>query len=52
MMEGRIRDSAKDLLAKIEVELSAKNYLEAIERGQQLALDEIITDLVGSKYRK
>jgi predicted ATPase/DNA-binding CsgD family transcriptional regulator len=52
MMEGSIRDSAKGLLVKLEIELPPKSYAAALERGQQLELDEIIADLIGSKRRK
>ena len=52
MLEGRIRDSAKDLLAKLEGELSQETYKAALERGQELELDEIIIDLVSPKHRK
>lgn len=47
-LEGRIRDSAKSLLAKLEKELSPDAYTAAIEREQELDLDKIITDLIGS----
>jgi tetratricopeptide (TPR) repeat protein len=46
MLEGRIRDSAKDLLTKLEDELPLEVYKMALERGQELDLDEIITELV------
>ncbi len=48
-LEGRIRDSAKDLLAKLEDELPHETYTAALERGQELELDEIIADLVPPK---
>lgn len=48
MLEGRIRDSALDLLAQIEAELSPEDYAAAIERGQNLKLDDIVNDLVRS----
>jgi predicted ATPase/DNA-binding CsgD family transcriptional regulator len=47
--EGRIRDSAKGLLAKLENELPRETYTVALERGQGLALDEVIADLVSLK---
>ncbi|NIS79274.1 MAG: AAA family ATPase [Anaerolineales bacterium] len=46
-LEGRIRDSAKNLLANLEDELSPEAYSAALERGQELELDEIVADLVG-----
>jgi len=45
MMEGRIRGSAKDLLAELESELSPEAYTAALERGQELDLDEVIENL-------
>jgi len=48
-LEGRIRDSAKNLLAKLEEELSPEVYTTAIERGQELDLDKIVTDFIGGK---
>jgi predicted ATPase/DNA-binding CsgD family transcriptional regulator len=49
MLEGRIRDSAKDLLADLEAEISPQEYSAALERSQHLALDQIVIDLVASK---
>lgn len=49
LLEGRIRDSAKDLLVKLEGNLSEETYTEALERGQALELDEVIADLVPAK---
>jgi tetratricopeptide (TPR) repeat protein len=49
MLEGRIEDSATDLLAKIEDELPQEIYTSALERGQELELDEIVADLIGPK---
>lgn len=48
MLEGRIRDSAKDLLAKLEDELPPESFMAALERGQELTLDEVVEDLLGS----
>ena len=52
MFEGRIRDSAKGLLAKLEDELSQETFAAALERGQELELDGVIADLVGPKRRR
>jgi predicted ATPase/DNA-binding CsgD family transcriptional regulator len=52
LLEGRIRDSAQDLLAEIEEELLREVFTNAVERGQGLDLDGIIADLVGSKGRE
>jgi len=49
MHEGRIRDSAKALLAELENELPQENYAAALERGQEMELDEVMAELVGSK---
>ena len=51
-LEGRIRDSAKGLLAKLEDELSPETFASALERGQELELDEVVADLIGSKSGK
>lgn len=50
-LEGRISDSAIDLLDKLEAELPQETYTSALERGQELELDEIAGDLVGPKRR-
>jgi hypothetical protein len=47
MLEGRIGDSARDLLAQLRAELSPETYTAALERGRELALDGVIADLVG-----
>ncbi len=47
--EGRIRDSAKSLLSKIEDELPPEAYTTALESGQELDLDEVINELVSPK---
>ncbi len=47
--EGRIRDSAKGLLAKLEDELPPEAYTAALERGQVLEMDEVIIELVDPK---
>jgi hypothetical protein len=52
MLEGRIRDSARGLLAKLESELPPQSLSAALERGQGLDLDEIVADLIGPKRRK
>ena len=46
LLEGRIRDSAIDLLAELEGELSKETYTAALERGNELELDEVIVELV------
>ena len=51
LLEGRIRDSAKNLLAEIEVELPQETYTAALEIGKEMELDEIIADLVGPKRK-
>jgi predicted ATPase/DNA-binding CsgD family transcriptional regulator len=52
MFEGRIRDSAKDLLADLEDELPPGTTTAVEERGQELELEGVIADLVGPKLRK
>jgi len=48
-LEGRIRDSARELLAQLEDELSPEIYAADLERGRESELDGIIADLVGPK---
>ncbi len=50
--KGRIRDSTKSLLAKLEDELSLETYTAVLERGQELELDGINADLVPPTRRK
>jgi tetratricopeptide (TPR) repeat protein len=49
LLEGRIRDSAKELLTKLEDELSQETYSAALERGQELEVEVIVADLISSK---
>ena len=49
MHEGRIRDSARQLLADIEDKLPTATFTAAVERGEQFELDEVVEDLIGSK---
>jgi tetratricopeptide (TPR) repeat protein len=49
MHEGRIRDSAKELLAKLEAELPPEAYEAALARGQELDLDGVVDELLSSK---
>ena len=51
-LEGRIRDSAKDLLAKLEEDLPPETYLMALEKGQRLDLDQLVIDLISPKHIK
>ena len=43
---GRIRDSAKSLLAELEKELPPETYTAALERGLGLDLENIVNDLI------
>lgn len=52
MMEGRIRDSAQNLLAILEQELPQDDYSAAILRGQDLELDQIFNALVSPVHSK
>ncbi|MGD2159016.1 MAG: LuxR C-terminal-related transcriptional regulator [Anaerolineales bacterium] len=45
--EGRIRDSAKGMLVKLEDELHSDAYAAALERGRELEMDEVIIELIG-----
>jgi len=46
MMEGRIRDSAKDLLAELEAEIFPEAFTAALECGRELDLDEVVENLI------
>lgn len=46
MIEGRIRDSARDLLARIEAQLPADEFQYALHAGQQLEMEGIYLSLV------
>lgn len=46
-LEGRIRDSANDLLAEIEGRVPPDNLSDALERGRSLDLDTCIADILG-----
>ncbi|TEU01451.1 MAG: tetratricopeptide repeat protein, partial [Anaerolineales bacterium] len=48
-LEGRISDSAESLLAKLEDELPREIYTAALERGQELKLENVVTALIGAK---
>ena len=45
-LEGRIRDSAKSLLAELETELPPETYMAALERGRRLDLENVVNDLI------
>lgn len=49
MMEGRIRDSARKLLAELERNLPQEAFNAAIRRGRELDLDAIVDELLGSR---
>lgn len=51
LLEGRIRDSAEDLLAKLEASLPQEVFTAAVERGQTLELDGVVADLIGKKRK-
>ena len=52
LLEGRIRDSAVDLLAELEVDMNQSVYLTALEKGQEMDLEVVIADLVGRDHPK
>ncbi len=45
-LEGRIRDSAEELLVKLEHDLLEETYVEAFERGQAMELDNAVAALI------
>jgi len=48
-LEGRIRDSARGLLAELEAKLPPDTYMTALERGRELDLEETVADLIATK---
>jgi len=48
-LEGRIRDSAKSLLAKLEAVLPPETYSIALEQGQDVDLEDIVSELISHK---
>jgi tetratricopeptide (TPR) repeat protein len=46
MIDGRIRDSAVELLEKLEGDLPENDFLEALEQGRLLDLDEVTVQLL------
>jgi tetratricopeptide (TPR) repeat protein len=52
MLEGRIRDSARNLLEKLEPELPQDIFDAAMKRGQELELDVVVARIAGSKFSK
>jgi tetratricopeptide (TPR) repeat protein len=48
-LEGRVRDSAKDLLAELEGDLSRDEFGAALRRGEEMGLDEVVAELIGQK---
>jgi len=48
-LEGRIRDSARGLLAELEEKLPPETCQAALERGRALDLEEIVTYLIARK---
>ena len=48
-MEGRISDSANDLLAELKNVLSPEAIAAALQRGRNLQLDDVVTELFGSQ---
>ena len=46
MLEGRIRDSARELLSQIKHDLPPEAYNAALARGRNLDLDGLIDDML------
>lgn len=51
LMEGRIRDSAQELLDSLETELTQEGFQAALEKGQDLELDQIYAELVVKNFK-
>ena len=48
-LEGRISDSAKNLLAKLEAELPPEIFSSAVKRGELMCIDRLVTELLNTK---
>ena len=48
MLEGRIRDSAEELLALIESELTHETFIAAVKRGRWMDLDEVVDHIIAT----
>jgi len=51
LLEGPIRDSAKALLADLKMTVARVVFTKALERGRELVLDKVVSDLVERKSR-
>ena len=49
MLEGRIRDSAEELLSHLEGKLSPETFAAAVERSQVLELDDVVDNITATK---
>ena len=49
MLEGRIRDNAKDLLSILEEQLPPDQFSAALERGQQMKLETVVASLLSTR---
>jgi predicted ATPase/DNA-binding CsgD family transcriptional regulator len=47
-LEGYLRDNIKDLLAKLEDELSPEVYSAAVERGRRLILEKVVDQILST----
>jgi len=46
MLEGQIRDSAQELLNEVEDQLPQESYLENMESGRELEIDQLVAELL------
>jgi tetratricopeptide (TPR) repeat protein len=46
MLDGRIRDSANELLSQIEHNLPSETFMQALSRGKALDLDQVVDELL------
>jgi len=49
MLEGRIRDNARELLLDLQGQLPPEQFSAALERGQQMEMDTIIATLLSKR---
>jgi predicted ATPase/DNA-binding SARP family transcriptional activator len=46
LFDGRILDSAENLLTEVERKVDASTFTEAYQRGQQMNIDKLVTDIL------
>jgi hypothetical protein len=49
MLDGRIRDSANELLSQIEHNLPPETFKQALSRGEALDLEQVVDELLATQ---